>query len=106
MILQRNGCNHPVATSDSPLSKRPTSRLGCIAWLFAFYGVCFIVVNDASASRNRLLRTRMLGGVGRVIRKDGPYPISPSVWTKLVYRKSDVSAERLEVPKTQLVQVP
>jgi len=27
-----NVCNHPVATSNSPLSKRPTSRLGCIAW--------------------------------------------------------------------------
>ncbi|GIX01059.1 MAG: hypothetical protein KatS3mg111_4391 [Pirellulaceae bacterium] len=29
-----------------------------------------------SASQKRLMRTRMSGGVGRVIRKDGPYPIS------------------------------
>ena len=28
----QNDCNHPVATRDFPLSKRPTSRLGCIAW--------------------------------------------------------------------------
>ncbi|MBM3966582.1 MAG: hypothetical protein FJ308_16185 [Planctomycetes bacterium] len=35
VFLQDNGCNHPVATRGSQLSKRPTSRLGCIAWLSA-----------------------------------------------------------------------
>ena len=28
----QNDGNHPVATEDCPLSIRPTSRLGCIAW--------------------------------------------------------------------------
>jgi hypothetical protein len=31
-----NDCNHPVATRDFPLSKRPASRLGCIAWFCHF----------------------------------------------------------------------
>jgi hypothetical protein len=33
------------------------------------------LVRPCSASRNRLMRIRMSGGVGRVIREDGPYPI-------------------------------
>jgi len=33
----------------------------------------FLVCSD---SRNRLVRTRMLGGVGRAVSDDGPYPIS------------------------------
>ncbi len=32
-LARTNSCNHPVATNNFPLSKRPTSRLGCIAWL-------------------------------------------------------------------------
>ncbi len=33
------------------------------------------LVRPRSASRNRLMRTRMSGGVGRAISDDGPYPI-------------------------------
>ncbi len=36
MVLIANVCHHPVATRDCPLSKRPTSRLGCMAWLCTF----------------------------------------------------------------------
>ena len=34
------------------------------------------LVRPCSASRNRLVRIRMLGGVGRVTGDGGPYPIS------------------------------
>ena len=34
------------------------------------------LVRPRSASRNRLVRTRMLGGVGRAVSNDRPYPIS------------------------------
>lgn len=34
------------------------------------------LVRPCSASRNRLMRTRMSGGVGRVVSDGGPYPIS------------------------------
>ena len=33
------------------------------------------LVRPRSASRNRLVRTRMLGGVGRAVSNDRPYPI-------------------------------
>ncbi len=33
------------------------------------------LVRPCSASRNRLVRIRMLGGVGRVVSNDDPYPI-------------------------------
>ena len=42
-------------------------------------GITFAQTNllrPRSVSRNRMMRTRMSGGVGRAISDDGPYPIS------------------------------
>ena len=46
------------------------------------------LVRPCSASRNRLIRTRMSGGVGRAISDGGPYPISTATPTDLIRQTS------------------
>jgi hypothetical protein len=43
------------------------------------------LVRPRSASRNRLMRTRTSGGVGRAVSNGGPYPISSDTVTGCRY---------------------